>query len=55
VFPFESDIDNYNPTIHTSNDDFTKIDLNHAAIFVKLGAAYTVEMAQPVSSFHWNQ
>jgi leucyl aminopeptidase len=48
VFPFESDISDYNPTIHTTNDDFTKVDFQHAFQFVRLGAAFAVEMAQPV-------
>ncbi|MFL5815251.1 MAG: M20/M25/M40 family metallo-hydrolase [Bdellovibrionia bacterium] len=47
VFPFESDISNYNPTIHTTDDDFTKVDFKHALQFVRLGVAFAVEMAQP--------
>lgn len=42
--PFESNINDYNPTIHTSND--VSFDSSHAIKFAKLSVAYVAELAK---------
>lgn len=49
AFPFEAEMDNMNREIHTAGDDMSKVDLTHAMKYVKLGAAFAVEMAEPVN------
>jgi len=47
AFPFETYMQGYNHTIHTSQDN--KADIDHASHFVKLGIAYAIEAAEPVT------
>jgi len=44
-FPFEAQMRNSNPSIHTTSDTLDKIDLNHAKEFVKLGVAFVIELS----------
>jgi bacterial leucyl aminopeptidase len=48
AFPFESSMENYNKTIHSGSDVTNILDMDHAMQFVKLGAAFVVEMAEPM-------
>jgi bacterial leucyl aminopeptidase len=47
VFPFEASFENYNKTLHTSKDTMELITPAHVMKFVKLGAAFAVELAEP--------
>ncbi|MDZ4660644.1 MAG: M20/M25/M40 family metallo-hydrolase [Pseudomonadota bacterium] len=49
AFPFEAGMDTMNRDLHTARDTMEKVDLNHAIKFIKLGAAFVVEMAEPVN------
>ncbi len=49
AFPFESEMGNDDPYIHTSNDKMDVLSLDHMTDFVKLATSYTVELATPVS------
>lgn len=49
-FPFESEMGNDDPYIHTSNDKMDVLSLNHMTDFVKLATAFTVELATPLAN-----
>jgi len=52
VLPFESQMDDYNPNIHTSGDTLAFLGNNadHAAKFSRLGLAWVVEQARVASA-----
>jgi leucyl aminopeptidase len=50
VFPFEASFENYNKTLHTSDDKMNIMTLDHAAKFMRLGVAFAVETADPISN-----
>ncbi|MCB0394563.1 MAG: M20/M25/M40 family metallo-hydrolase [Bdellovibrionales bacterium] len=47
AFPFEASFDNDNKLIHTNNDGLHVIDFERGVLFVKLGAAFMMELAEP--------
>jgi len=47
---FEAAFESYDPYIHTANDTMEKLSLSHMTDFAKLGVAFAVELAEPVSS-----
>ncbi|MBK9293938.1 MAG: M20/M25/M40 family metallo-hydrolase [Oligoflexia bacterium] len=49
-FPFEASFENDNKTIHSGNDKIELLNLNHMMNFVKLGAAFIVELGEPISN-----
>ena len=48
VYPFEAMDDDGNPFVHTSEDTLEKISLDHVIDFVKLSAAFAVELGEPL-------
>lgn len=50
AFPFEASFENDNKTIHTGNDKIDLLNLPHMMNFVKLGAAFIVELAEPTAN-----
>lgn len=46
AFPFEADMGQENPDIHTTADTVDKLDSTHGTHFAKLAVAFAVEMAQ---------
>src|SRR3990167_1166105 len=48
AMPSESSYENMNHSIHSSQDTMEKLSLSHMTDFVKLGVAFTVELAEPV-------
>ncbi|HTM64346.1 MAG TPA: M20/M25/M40 family metallo-hydrolase [Gammaproteobacteria bacterium] len=49
AFPFETAMGNDDPYIHTANDKMEFLSLDHMTDFAKLGTAFAVELAEPVS------
>lgn len=49
AFPFEADMGNDDPYIHTANDKMEVLSLSHMTDFVKLATAYAVELAVPAN------
>lgn len=49
VFPFEASFNNYNRNIHTGRDTMSILDMDHAIKFVKFGAAFVTEQAEPIN------
>lgn len=47
AFPFEASFANYNKTLHTSQDTMALVNSTHAMKYVRLGAAFAVETADP--------
>ena len=47
--PFETEMNRDNPNIHSSNDTMDHLTLQHMADFAKLGTAFAVELAEPVT------
>ncbi|ETV74161.1 hypothetical protein H257_11128 [Aphanomyces astaci] len=45
-FPFETELADMNPYMHSENDTIDTIDFNHMADFTKLSIAYVVELTQ---------
>lgn len=50
AFPFEASFGNDDPYIHTSRDKMEVLSLDHMTDFAKLGVAFAVELAEPVSA-----
>ena len=48
ALPFESEMDEYNPSIHTSRDTIDKLSLAHMTDYLKIAVAFGVELANPV-------
>ena len=48
AFPFESSMENMNPTLHTPRDQMNLLNLEHALQYAKLGTSFIIEMADPV-------
>jgi len=44
-FPFESQFEQSNPYVHTSNDTLAQLNLNHGLQFARLGLGFIVELA----------
>lgn len=49
VIAFETSMQTMNPYIHSSKDTMEKLSLNHMHDFAKLGLAFVVELASPLS------
>lgn len=49
AFPFEADFGKDNPYIHTSQDIMSVLSLEHMTNYLKLAAAFAVELAEPIS------
>ena len=49
AIPFESSMQTYNPSIHTSRDTIEKLSLDHMTHFTSLAIAFAVELAEPVA------
>jgi len=49
VMPFESTFEHMNPAYHSSEDTIDKLTLSHMHDFAKLGVAFAVELAEPVT------
>ncbi|RHX99511.1 hypothetical protein DYB36_014322, partial [Aphanomyces astaci] len=45
-YPFETELADLNPNMHSQNDTIDTIDFNHMADFTKLSIAYVVELTQ---------
>ncbi|ETV74140.1 hypothetical protein H257_11105 [Aphanomyces astaci] len=45
-YPFETELKDKNPYMHSQNDTIATIDFNHMADFTKLSIAYVVELTQ---------
>lgn len=48
AIPFEAEMENYDPEIHTAQDTITLLSLEHMTDFAKLAIAFAVERAEPV-------
>lgn len=49
AMPFESSFNNDNPNIHSAQDTMDKLSLAHMTDYMKLGAAFVVELAGPIA------
>lgn len=47
AYPFEASFANYNDKIHSAEDTPSLIDWDHMANFLKLGLAFSIELAEP--------
>ncbi|MCC6278471.1 MAG: M20/M25/M40 family metallo-hydrolase [Oligoflexia bacterium] len=57
AFPFEASFNNMNRTLHTDRDVMANISVPHAMKFVALGAAFIVELGDPIGQVRpltWN-
>ncbi len=46
---FETEMDKYDPYIHSPNDTMSQVSLGHMTDFAKLSIAFAVELAEPVA------
>lgn len=46
---FETEMNKYDPYIHTPNDTMSQVSLSHMTDFAKLSVAFAVELAEPVA------
>ncbi len=49
AMPFETEMNQDNPNIHTSTDQVQHLNFNHMRDYAKLATAYAVELAEPVA------
>ena len=49
VFPFETNFSNMNEKIHTADDTMDRLNFEHMEKYLRLGAAFITELAEPIT------